>query len=35
LMYSPNEWSHDIYDFDHQSDLQLSFKPGEVKILIM
>jgi len=35
LMYSQNEWSHDIYDFDHQSDLQLSFKPGEVKILIM
>jgi len=35
LMYSQNEWSHDIYDFDHQSDLQLSFKPGEVKVLIM
>ncbi|MBC8062046.1 MAG: hypothetical protein H7Y18_15445 [Clostridiaceae bacterium] len=35
LLYSQNEWSHDIYDFDHQSDLQLSFKPGEIKILIM
>jgi hypothetical protein len=35
LLYSQNEWSHDIYDFDHRSDLQLSFMPGEVKILIM
>lgn len=35
LLYSQNEWSHDIYDFDHGSDLQLSFKPGEVKVLIM
>ena len=35
LMYSQNEWSHDIYDFDHQNDLQLSFKPGEIKVLMM
>ena len=35
LMYSPCEWSHDIYDFDHQQNLELKFKPGEVKILIM
>lgn len=35
LMYSPNEWSHDIYDFDDNWNLHLKFKPGEVKILLL
>ena len=34
LMFSPNEWCHDIYDFDDNWNLHLWFKPGEVKILI-
>ena len=34
-MYSPNEWSHDIYDFDDNWNLHLKFKPGEVKILLL
>lgn len=35
LMFSPNEWNHDIYNFDNNWNLHLRFKPGEVKILIM
>lgn len=35
LGYSTDEWSHDIYDFDKESNLELNFKPGEVKILII
>ncbi|MDP4144413.1 MAG: alpha-amylase family glycosyl hydrolase [Bacillota bacterium] len=35
LVYSANEWSHDIYDFDDKWNLKLRFKPAEVKILIM
>lgn len=35
LAFSANEASHDIYDFDDNWNLHLSFKPGEVKVLIM
>ncbi|MGH4120571.1 alpha-amylase family glycosyl hydrolase [Clostridium sp.] len=35
LAFSPNEWSHDIFDFDENYNLYLRFKPGEVKIIMM
>lgn len=35
LMFSANEWQHDIYDFDDHWNLHLKFEPGEVKILFM
>lgn len=35
LMYSTNEESHDIFDFDDNWNLHLRFKGGEVKVLIL